>query len=87
LFFASRTAAAARNAVAQFNDPLTWFIPTISDPGGSWFTGSGNVANPRGDGNADFYVSPDDVHPEARGVAYLGGRIAQGIAGVLPKIP
>jgi len=87
VFFASRTAAAARNAVSQFNDPMTWFIPTISDPAGSWFTGSGNVANPKGDGNADFYVSPDDVHPEPRGVTYLGDRIAQGVAGVLQKIP
>jgi hypothetical protein len=87
LFFASRTAAAARNAVAQFNDSLTWFIPTISDPAGSWFTGSGNVANPVGDGNADFYVSPDGVHPEPRGVKYLGSRIADAFAGVLPNIP
>jgi hypothetical protein len=87
LFFASRTAAAARNAVAQFNDPLTWFIPTISDPAGSWFTGSGNAANPVGDGNADFYVSPDGVHPEPRGATYLGARIAQAFANVLPKIP
>lgn len=87
LFFASRTAAAARNAVSQFNDPLTWFLPTISDPAGSWFTGSGSVANPKGDGNADEYVGPDGVHPELRGVGYLGSRIAQGIAGILPSIP
>jgi len=87
LFFASRPAAAARNAVAQLQDPMTWFVPTISDPAGSWFTGSGNVASPIGDGNADFYVSPDGVHPEVRGVDYLAVRISQSIANILPLIP
>jgi hypothetical protein len=87
LFFASKPAAAARNAVTQINDPLTWLIPTISDPTGSWFKGSGNVANLKGDGNADMYVSPDGVHPEFRGAEYLAQKIATSIAAILPKVP
>ena len=44
--------------------------------GRGWQTGTGNVGQPRGDGNGDVYISADGVHPTAAGCAYLGGVIA-----------
>ena len=43
---------------------------------GGWQTGTGNVANPRGDGNGDLYVAGDGTHPSQAGCSYLGERIA-----------
>lgn len=44
--------------------------------GRGWQTGTGNVGQPRGDGNGDVYVSADGVHPTPAGCEYLGGVIA-----------
>ena len=46
---------------------------------GAWQTGTGTVANPRGDGNGDLYVSADGTHPSEAGAAYLGRQIAQNL--------
>ena len=43
---------------------------------GAWQTGTGNVGNPRGDGNGDLYVSGDGTHPSKAGCSYLGEQIA-----------
>ncbi len=44
--------------------------------GRGWQTGTGNVGQPRGDGNGDTYVAADGVHPTPVGCQYLGGIIA-----------
>lgn len=44
---------------------------------GPWQTGTGTVADPRGDGNADLYVSGDGTHPTEAGAEYLGIQLAQ----------
>ena len=44
--------------------------------GRGWQTGTGNVGQPRGDGNGDTYVAADGVHPTPAGCQYLGGVIA-----------
>lgn len=44
--------------------------------GSGWQTGTGNVGNPRGDGNGDLYVAADGAHPTAAGCLYLGQVIA-----------
>ncbi len=46
---------------------------------GAWQTGTGTVANPKGDGNGDLYVSADGTHPSEAGAAYLGRQIAQSL--------
>jgi lysophospholipase L1-like esterase len=43
--------------------------------GQPWQTGSGNVGNPRGDGNGDIYVLPDGVHPTEAGCSYLAEQL------------
>lgn len=43
-----------------------------------WITGSGNVAAPANDGNADRYIVSD--HPTMAGYRYLGSRLAAAIA-------
>lgn len=52
-------------------------------PTGPWQTGTGNSANPRGDGNGDLYLSADGVHPNKAGCLYLGGRIATDLRAAL----
>ncbi|MEV7512075.1 SGNH/GDSL hydrolase family protein [Streptomyces sp. NPDC091201] len=51
---------------------------------GAWITGTGNVSSPKGDGNADFYVGGDGVHPTDDGHTYLAGRIHSFLRAVLP---
>jgi lysophospholipase L1-like esterase len=41
-----------------------------------WFTGSGNVTAPKGDGNADTFIGPISGHPNLAGYQYLGMRLA-----------
>lgn len=43
---------------------------------GPWQTGTGNVGDPKGDGNGDIYISADGVHPTVAGCVYLGEKIA-----------
>jgi lysophospholipase L1-like esterase len=44
--------------------------------GRSWQTGTGHIGSPKGDGNGDFYVAADGVHPTAQGCLYLGLALA-----------
>lgn len=68
---------AALNAGALFVDPILY-------PAGiSWVTGSGNTGAPSGNGNADFYVTTDAVHPSQAGHDYLGRRFASALAAQL----
>lgn len=48
-----------------------------SSPGRGWQTGTGNVGQPRGDGNGDLYVAADGTHPSIEGTAYLGQQLAE----------
>lgn len=48
------------------------FIDPYTDP---WFTGSGSTANPVGDGNQDFYIGKDGIHPNGDGQEYYQGRV------------
>jgi hypothetical protein len=73
--------------VTQLNDPITYFVPIVTDPNGSWITGTGNVSNPVGNGNADLYISSDGVHPTSAGIAYLAGRITTAVKSIIQQIP
>jgi lysophospholipase L1-like esterase len=55
----------------------------IDNMGEQWQTGTGNVANPKGDGNSDIYISADGVHPTAAGHIYLAGKIADAVRKVV----
>ena len=44
--FLTQCENAYSDAVAQFNDPLCFFIPTSTDPAGSWFYGPGYAGGP-----------------------------------------
>ncbi|WP_182379161.1 SGNH/GDSL hydrolase family protein [Nocardioides sp. WS12] len=48
------------------------FIDPYTD---RWFTGTGSIVSPKGDGNQDRYIGTDGVHPSAAGVAYYVDRI------------
>lgn len=41
--------------------------------------GTGKVGTPTGDGNADFYITTDGVHPSFDGHQFLAGKIVQAI--------
>jgi lysophospholipase L1-like esterase len=55
------------------------YIDWLSDP---WITGTGYVGNEQGDGNADTFIGADGVHPTSAGAIYVGGRLADTLAGV-----
>lgn len=85
---ASKTAveAAVAAGVSAAADPLTIFVPVISDPAGSWVTGTGRVGATAGVGNSDLYTSADTVHPPTSGHLYLGLRAADAIMAKLPLL-
>jgi hypothetical protein len=56
--------------VAGFIDPYT----------SSWLTGTGNTADPHGDGNQDTYMGSDQAHLNGAGLRYYEGRMAEALA-------
>ena len=50
-----------------------YFIDSIAE---EWITGTGTVAAPKRDGNADIYISGDTTHPTDAGHKYLAERLA-----------
>ena len=56
--------------------PSFRFIDNIAE---QWITGTGNVAVPKGNGNADLYISADGTHPTQAGHDYVGQRLAADI--------
>lgn len=53
---------------------------------GAWLTGTGNVGTPVGDGNCDFFVSGDAIHPAyPEGHEYLATRVMGSIQMALPR--
>ena len=69
-------------AVATFADPLTVFLPTITDPAGAWISGTGNTGAPTGSGNASLYVGASN-HLNDVGYLYYGRRLAEAMRAVL----
>lgn len=63
-----------RLACAAITDANLVYIPTTGDAAGPWATGSGTVSSATGTGSGDAYWSPDNLHPIARGLEYLGRR-------------
>ncbi|MCA3186851.1 SGNH/GDSL hydrolase family protein [Cupriavidus sp.] len=55
----------------------------IDNVGEQWQTGSGNVANPKGDGNGDVYVSADGTHPTLAGHIFLTEKVAAAMRKVI----
>jgi lysophospholipase L1-like esterase len=72
---AVKAAALAAPNVLAFVDP-------IAD---TWLAGSGNVSAPTGDGNRDYYVGSDAIHPTALGAGYFARRIVEEITRILTK--
>jgi hypothetical protein len=56
--------------------PKLSFIDNIAE---QWITGTGNVPVPKGNGNADLYISADGTHPTQAGHDYVGQRLAADI--------
>lgn len=52
------------------------FVPTIGAQGAPYQFGTGSVAAPTGNGNADLYMSRDLTHPVPAGMTHLGRRAA-----------
>ena len=76
--------AAKLAAVQQVNDPYTFFIPDITAPGGSWFTGTGDSTAPNGTGNSDVYVNGTTLpHPTEAGHYFYAVNLVQAIRNVL----
>ena len=66
--------AAAASLALDFIDPILSTNTQQTNVG--WITGTGNVASPAGDGNADYYISSDGTHPTDLGHQYLATRVA-----------
>ena len=72
---AVRTAALAAGNVLGFIDPIA----------GKWFSGSGNISTPTGDGNKDYFVGPDNLHPTRAGAYRYAYLACQEIVRLLDK--
>lgn len=57
---------ATLKAAAAANQNISAFVD-MRPTGDNWVTGTGNQASPVGDGNADFFISSDTVHPSRAG--------------------
>jgi lysophospholipase L1-like esterase len=68
-----KNAAAERKA--EFVDPIA--AARVQETNAGWITGTGNVAHPAGDGNADLYISADGLHPTDLGHQYLAVKLAE----------
>ena len=62
--------AALSAVAASYNIP---FIDTVS----GWFTGTGYVTTPTGNGNRDYFLNTDQTHPTQAGHDYLASRMYQ----------
>lgn len=89
-FGPSATLIATENALAaQFatwNDPCSVFLRSSTDPGGSWFTGTGYIGATNGTGNSDTYISADGLHQSRAGAIYAGGKVNTTLRAALPAL-
>ncbi len=72
------TEAAISEGVQRWSDTNKLFIPIIGAPGGSWFTGTGNVSSISA-GNTSSFVGPDNIHPTFNGNVVLADFICQAL--------
>jgi hypothetical protein len=78
---------AALQAVAQFADFMTFFIPQAAAVAGkAWVSGTGTTAATNNTGSSDNYIGTDGIHPVQGGVQYLAQQHAIAIASVLNGI-
>lgn len=78
---------AVEDAVDQFADGKTYFIPLYGDAVLPWVTGGWNNSANTSSSNATLYISGDSAHPADIGSAYLAERMARAIRDdVLPHI-
>lgn len=70
-------------ATLRATDPKLFFVAASGDPAGAWIVGTGSVAAPAGNGNADQLIGPDGLHPVYRGQRYIGEKAGDGLAAVL----
>lgn len=76
----------AQLAFAQWNDPNSVYIQTLtSAPGGQWLTGSGysKVGFTSATGNSSFFVGSDTLHPLDAGINFLGQQTYNAIKTIL----
>lgn len=79
--------AAVLQGVNAFKDSRTFWVPIISDPNGSWMTGTGSTQAPSGTGNSDRYSNGNDAfHPNDAGHQYFGRQTARAIRNYYPLI-
>lgn len=65
---------ALRDGIRAQTQARGWyFVDPVAE---GWITGTGRVGATAGDGNADLYISADNVHPSPAGHAYLAERLA-----------
>jgi len=63
----------AANEAIIFAEAAKYGFTTLSTNG--WFTGTGNVTTPAGDGNQDYYIGADTFHMYPRGHEYVADKI------------
>lgn len=66
-----KAAAAANSNVAGFID--------MRDPSDPWMVGTGNAGAPNKSGNADFFISPDTVHPTRAGYYNMAYKMVEAL--------
>ena len=77
--------AAAESRGLLFIDPILTTNINVGNAG--WITGTGNAGNPKGDGNADVYISSDGTHPTDLGHQYLAVKLAEKLRGIMVTDP
>lgn len=71
---------ATRDAIFAAADGVADLTIDAITTGQAWIFGTGKTTSTTGDGNADFYIASDGIHPSAAGYTYLGARVANAIA-------
>lgn len=78
-------AATANAAILAAVTARPGFGITFVDPTG-WVTGTGNASAHAGNGNADYILSADDLHPTDEGHELIGWRFADAVLATYPRI-
>lgn len=63
-------------AEAEANPNVAGVVDMRTDP---WWTGTGNEGSPANDGNANFFMSADEVHPSLAGYEKLAVRLTDAL--------
>lgn len=66
-------------AAAEANPNVAGVVDMRTEP---WWTGTGNEGSPANDGNADFFISADEVHPSGAGYENLGLRLTDALGAI-----